>query len=79
MNHEVSYAVSGLSCSSCVDAITKKLAALQGVEGVRIELVSGGLSTVAVSSVRPIDDEQIREAIDDAGFDVVDVQTAVSS
>lgn len=79
MNHEVSYAVSGLSCSSCVDAITKKLAALQGVEGVRIELVSGGLSTVAVSSVRPIDDEQIREAIDDAGFDVVDVQTSVSS
>ena len=79
MNHEVSYAVSGLSCSSCVDAITKKLSASQGVEGVRIELVSGGLSTVAVSSVRPIDDEQIREAIDDAGFDVVDVQTSVSS
>ena len=79
MNHEVSYAVSGLSCSSCVDAITKKLTALQGVEGVRIELVSGGLSTVAVSSFGPIDDEQIREAIDDAGFDVVDVQTSVSS
>ena len=39
MNHEVSYAVSGLSCSSCVDAITKKLTASQGVEGVRIEVV----------------------------------------
>jgi len=78
MNHELNYSVSGLSCGSCVDAISKKLTALGGVEDVRIDLVSGGLSKVVVTGLESIDDAGIREAIDDAGFDVVDVAVEVA-
>lgn len=78
MNHVVNYAVSGLSCQSCVDAIAKKLTDVDGIDDVTITLNSGGESIVSIASQRTIDDALAREVIDDAGFDVVGAPVTVS-
>lgn len=78
MNQVLNYAVTGLSCQSCVDAITKKLCAIDGVVSVAIDLNSGGESIVAIDAQCTVDDAVAREAIDEAGFDVVGVPVTVS-
>lgn len=79
MNDVVKYAVTGLSCTSCVDAITKRLTAVDGVQDVTIELNSGGESIVSITSHPLIDEVVAREVIDDAGFDVVGLPITVSA
>ena len=64
-------AVDGMTCDHCVRAVTEELSALPGVTDVRIDLVAGATSTVTVSSTEPLDDEAVRGAVDEAGYQVV--------
>jgi copper chaperone CopZ len=64
------YAVSGMTCGHCVAAVTDELGRLDGVSDVAVELVPGGLSKVTVTSAGPLDEAQVREAVDEAGYDV---------
>jgi copper chaperone CopZ len=59
------YAVSGMSCQHCVDAITAEVSGVAGVEGVVVDLAAG---TVTVSGAP--DDATVRAAIDEAGYEV---------
>ena len=59
-----SYAVTG---SHCVAAVSAELGALAGVTDVHVDLVTGGISTVTVSSDTPLTTEQITSALDEAG------------
>jgi copper ion binding protein len=61
-----SYTVEGMSCQHCVDAITEEVTRVDGVSAVAVDLVGG---TVTVTG-EPIDDEQVRAAIDEAGYTV---------
>ncbi|MFY1632779.1 heavy-metal-associated domain-containing protein [Solwaraspora sp. WMMB335] len=65
---ELSYQVSGMNCDHCVQAVTKTITALPGVEAVRVELPAG---TVAVVSVGEVPIEDLRAAVDDAGFELI--------
>lgn len=67
-NTVATYAVSGMSCQHCVDAVTAEVGRIDGVEQVTIDLAAG---TAEVVSAAPLADDQIREAIDEAGFDLV--------
>jgi copper chaperone CopZ len=64
----VVYAVSGMSCGHCEKAIGEELAALPGVTAVTAEAASG---RVSVSSSSPLDEEAVRAAIDEAGYELV--------
>lgn len=61
------YAVSGMSCQHCVDAVTTEVTKLAGVRSVDVDLAAG---TVAVTSEAPLDLEVVRAAIDEAGYDL---------
>ena len=63
---ELSYAVPGVSCEHCRAAITNEVGALGGVSAVAVDLEA---KTVTVSG-SALDDAAIRNAIDDAGYDV---------
>lgn len=61
------YAVSGMTCGHCAAAVTSELKSLDGVTDVHVDLVAGGTSTVTVASQAPLDDIQVRAALEEAG------------
>jgi copper chaperone len=48
------YSVTGMSCEHCTNAVTTQLRGLNGVTGVRIDLVPGGASRVTITSSTPL-------------------------
>jgi copper chaperone CopZ len=61
------YTVTGMTCSHCVQAVTGELSALPGVEQVQIDLTSGA---VTVTSDAPLTDDEVRAAVDEAGYEL---------
>ena len=59
------YQVDGMTCDHCVRAVTTELVLLPGVRSVDVDLAQGA---VPVASDGPLDLEQVREAIDEAGY-----------
>ncbi|MCI1675791.1 MAG: heavy-metal-associated domain-containing protein [Ancrocorticia sp.] len=57
----------GLTCGHCVQHVTDELTALDGVDNVVVTLNKGGISKAVVYSDHDIADDQLREAIDEAG------------
>ena len=66
-----SYAILGMTCGHCVQAVTTEISNLPGVSDVRIDLVAGGTSTAHVTSDSPLDADTVRAAVDEAGYDLV--------
>jgi len=62
-----SYSVTGMTCGHCAGAVTDELKALDGVTAVDVELVTGGTSTVTVTSEAPLDAATVADALDEAG------------
>jgi len=67
------YTVSGMTCGHCVAAVTEEVSKLEGVEQVTIDLVPDGDSAVTVTSAAPLEEEIVRHAVDEAGYDVTGV------
>ena len=64
------FGVDGMTCGHCVSAVTTELSAVPGVKDVTIQLVVGGSSTVSVISDGPLPDDQVSEAVVEAGYAV---------
>jgi copper chaperone CopZ len=64
----VTYSVSGMTCGHCESAVTKEVAALPGVTRTTADAKTG---TVTIDSEQPLDDEAVRAAVDEAGYDLV--------
>jgi copper chaperone len=62
------YRVSGMTCDHCVRAVTEEVGKLPGVANVEVDLASG---TVTVSSGAPLDEGDVRAAVDEAGYELV--------
>ena len=60
------YSVNGITCEHCRTAITKEVGAVAGVASVDVDLVA---KIVTVRGMG-ISDAAVREAIDEAGYDV---------
>ncbi|MCU1500072.1 MAG: copper-transporting ATPase [Acidimicrobiales bacterium] len=69
MSTVVTYAVTGMSCQHCIDSVTAEVGKLPGVDQVDIDLAAG---TATVTSAEPLALETVREAVDEAGFDLAD-------
>lgn len=62
--------VEGMSCNHCVMAVTKALKALDGVSNVNVDL---GSKKVEVEGENLVD-EQLRETVEEAGYDVMEIK-----
>ena len=71
MSSTTTYGVNGMTCGHCVSAVQKEIGQLPGVDAVTVELVVGGTSSVAVTSDAVLDDALVREAVDEAGYQLV--------
>lgn len=63
-----SFDVTGLTCGSCASRVTSAVSVLQDVTAVRVDLVSGGTSTVTVRSNQPVPPAAVRSAVEQAGY-----------
>jgi copper chaperone len=61
------YTVSGMTCDHCVSAVTTELTGLPGVHDVRVELAAG---LVIVDSDAPLSPDEVRNAVDEAGYEL---------
>jgi copper chaperone len=62
------YRVEGMTCEHCVRAVTTELVILPGVQSVDVDLETGA---VTVTSNGPQDESVVREAVDEAGYELV--------
>ncbi|TCK21728.1 heavy-metal-associated domain-containing protein [Pseudonocardia endophytica] len=62
------YTVSGMTCQHCVASVTEEIGEIAGVTGVDVDLASGA---VTVTSETEITDDAVRDAVVEAGYEVV--------
>ncbi|MEO7125740.1 MAG: heavy metal-associated domain-containing protein [Nakamurella sp.] len=65
------YAVTGMTCEHCVKSVTEELTALDGVSKVDVFLVTGGESSVQVTSEAELDRADVEAAVEEAGYQLV--------
>lgn len=68
---QTTYNVTGMTCEHCVHAVTEELTALGGVSKVDVFLVSGGASSVQVTSETELDRTAVEAAVEEAGYELV--------
>jgi copper chaperone len=64
------YTVNGMTCGNCISAVTEELSRLPGVHDVQVELTTGA---VRVTSDGPLPIDEVRVAIDEAGYELAGV------
>jgi copper chaperone len=62
------YTVSGMTCEHCVNAVSAEVSSVPGVAAVNVDLARGQVTVIGDGYA----DEQIRDAVDEAGYAVVD-------
>ncbi|MCW7947268.1 copper-transporting ATPase [Streptomyces hygroscopicus] len=61
------YKVSGMSCGHCEGSVSGEISGIAGVSSVTAVASTG---EVTVVSSAPLDDEAVRAAVDEAGFEL---------
>jgi copper chaperone len=61
------YAVKGMTCGHCVSAVSDEVGRIDGVTSVDVDLATGA---VTVRSAAALDDADVREAVDEAGYEL---------
>ena len=69
---EQRFGVLGMTCGHCVASVQEELGAVPGVEGVDVRLQVGGASDVSVRASRPLDRDEVRAAVEEAGYTLTD-------
>ena len=59
--------VVGMTCGHCVAAVEREVGAIDGVTEVTVDLRTGD---VVVASTRPITDDEMTAAVDEAGYEL---------
>ncbi|MET7651661.1 MULTISPECIES: cation transporter [unclassified Streptomyces] len=62
------YKVSGMSCGHCEGAVSGELSELSGVTSVKAVASTGEVTVVSAAA---LDEEAVRAAVDEAGFELV--------
>lgn len=65
--------VTGMTCDHCVRAVTMELLAVPGVMSVDVSLDPDAVSQVSVIASTPLDEARLREAVLEAGYELVGV------
>ena len=67
MSVTTTYRVTGMTCGHCEQAVTTELSRLPGVRQVRVDLATGD---VTVTSDAPLPIDEVRTAVDEAGYEL---------
>ncbi|MFL6108657.1 MAG: heavy-metal-associated domain-containing protein [Marmoricola sp.] len=59
------YTVTGMTCGHCVASVSEEIGELAGVTSVDVVLETGA---VTVTSAGPLDDDAVRAAVEEAGY-----------
>ncbi|GKQ37599.1 heavy-metal-associated domain-containing protein [Streptomyces sp. A012304] len=62
------YKVSGMSCGHCEGAVSGEISQIPGVSSVKAVASSGEVTVVSTAA---LDEEAVRAAVDEAGFELV--------
>jgi copper chaperone len=63
----IAYQVTGMTCGHCAEAVTSELSRLADVSTVTVDLDPRGVSTVTVTSQAPLPEQDVIEALGEAG------------
>lgn len=61
------WAVTGMTCGHCANAVTSEISALPGVTDVAVEVNSGGTSKVTITADAQPEQSDVAAAISEAG------------
>ncbi|SFB05841.1 copper ion binding protein [Amycolatopsis marina] len=64
---ESTYTVKGMTCGHCVRSVTEEVSEIEGVTNVSVDLPTGA---VTVTSAREVGTEQVRAAVEEAGYEL---------
>ena len=73
IDRTVELSIDGMTCGHCVMSVTEELSEVAGVKNVDVILNSGGTSKVTVITDTGVDDDALREAVSEAGFELVGI------
>ena len=59
------WTVTGMTCGHCVASVTEEVTEIDGVEKVEVDLATGA---VTVTSTEPLEDDAVRAAVEEAGY-----------
>lgn len=65
MSATSSYVVKEMTCSGCMSKVTNAVSGLEGVTDVDVDISNGELTVTG-----SVDDELVRKAVQDAGYEV---------
>ncbi len=65
MSQSTTYTVTGMTCEHCVASVTEEITEIAGVTDVAVDLPTG---TVTVTADQPLDQAQVRAAVQEAGY-----------
>ncbi len=66
--------VDGLTCGHCVASVTEELEEVSGVKNVEVMLNKGGTSKVTVVTDVVLDDDALRDAVAEAGYELKEIR-----
>ncbi len=67
MSQTSTYTVTGMTCGHCVASVTEEVTEIPGVENVEVDLPTGA---VTITSAEPLDDDAVRAAVEEAGYQI---------
>jgi copper chaperone len=67
MSTTTTYRVEGMTCGHCVSSVSNEISKLDGVTDVEVVLTTG---EVTVTSDTPVDENAMRAAVDEAGYEL---------
>ncbi|WP_078107879.1 heavy-metal-associated domain-containing protein [Arthrobacter sp. SRS-W-1-2016] len=68
---ETTVNISGMTCGHCVASVIEEITAIDGINGVDVQLNKGGISRAVVTSSENLDPAEVSEAVAQAGYTVV--------
>ena len=69
----VELSINGMTCGHCVASVTEELSEVPGVLNVEVILNSGATSKATVVTNTELDDNALRDAVSEAGFELVGI------
>ncbi len=73
IDRTVELSINGMTCGHCVASVTEKLSEVPGVLNVEVILNSGATSKATVVTNTELDDNALRDAVSEAGFELVGI------
>ena len=73
IDRTVELSINGMTCGHCVASVTEELSEVPGVLNVEVILNSGATSKATVAANTELDDNALRDAVSEAGFELVGI------